>query len=76
MTSTPYSLRLPLEMRDALTQWAEHDRRTLHSLILVLLDDALQVHRAESRATANAANAYRPVPTVRVLTASLPESAG
>ena len=73
--AVPYSLRLPADMKAGLTDWAEADRRTLHSLLLVVIDDALQAHRAGSPAAANAMTAYQPRPTGQAPHASPAEAA-
>jgi hypothetical protein len=72
----PYSLRLPSEMRGPLTAWAAADHRKLHSLILKLLDDALQAHRAGEPESVNAASAFHQQPMRQVLSASVVEDAG
>lgn len=42
MNATPYSVRLPADMKNELTRWAESEHRSLHSLILQLLDEAIR----------------------------------
>lgn len=69
-TMTPYSLRLPAEMRDDLMRWAAAEHRSLHSLILHLLDDAL-VHRQAVQESANAMSGIVQPPTAPVHAASL-----
>lgn len=64
MKTQPYSVRLPDDLRKPLTEMAERDRRTLHSLILMLLDDAVQARRAESTGSGSEASAdlHAPMP--------------
>jgi len=38
----PFSVRLPVEMRQQIEALAEREMRTLHSMVLVLLRDALE----------------------------------
>jgi hypothetical protein len=38
----PFSVRLPVEMRQQIEALAEQEMRTLHSMVLVLLRDALE----------------------------------
>jgi hypothetical protein len=73
--AVPYSLRLPPAMKADLTDWAAEDRRTLHSLLLIVIDDALQAHHARSPAAANAMTAYQPRPTGQAPLASPAEAA-
>jgi len=46
----PFSVRIPAEMRQQLEQMAEQELRSLHSLVLVLLRDALEARlQAEAK---------------------------
>jgi hypothetical protein len=52
----PFSVRLPAELRRELEQWAAADMRSLHSLILVILRDALAAQRQAAPGSESAAS--------------------
>jgi len=58
----PVSVRLPPAMRAELDQWAAADMRSLHSLLLVILRDALAARRRSQPGAENAASGDPPPP--------------
>jgi hypothetical protein len=60
-TPKPYSIRIPPDMRSQINQLAEKDRRSQHSMILLLLEDALLMRHAAEQAPLSEAYAS-PVP--------------
>lgn len=72
--TTPYSLRLPPEMRAELTCWAEAEHRNLHSLILYLLDGAL-ARRQAAQESGSAVSGIAQSPTLPARAAWLAEGA-
>ena len=69
----PYSIRIPEEMRDEIKMMADADHRSLHSMILRLLDDALAMRRAGAPGLANATSAFPAPPVVPTPPASAAE---
>lgn len=59
----PFSLRLPLDMRDKLELWAKSEYRSLHSLILAILADAVRGHQPADERSESAGNVARNEPT-------------
>jgi len=50
----PFSVRLPVEMRQQIESMAEQEMRSLHSMVLVLLRSALEA-RLQAEATSSSA---------------------
>ena len=50
----PFSVRLPVEMRQQIEALAEREMRTLHSMVLVLLRDALAVRLQADKGSSSA----------------------
>ena len=55
----PFSVRLPVEMRQQIEALAEQEMRTLHSMVLVLLRDALEA-RLQAEAGSSSAESGDP----------------
>jgi hypothetical protein len=45
-----FTLRLPEDMHAALNQMADEDMRSLHSMVIVILREAIEAHRAKQPA--------------------------
>ncbi len=45
-----FTLRLPEDMHAALVQMADEDMRSLHSMVIVILREAIEAHRAKQPA--------------------------
>ena len=52
----PFSVRLPVEMRQEVELLAAQEMRSLHSMILVLLRDALQARRQAGSGASSASS--------------------
>lgn len=59
-----YSVRLPADLRAALTQAAQEDQRTMHGQMLYLLRLALAQRNAADEQSRHAAFGHRPAPVV------------
>ena len=59
----PFSIRLPHDMREDLEALARAQYRSLHSLILEILADALLARRKEQEESENVANVVPRSPT-------------
>lgn len=58
----PFTVRLPVEMRQELELLAAQEMRSLHSMMLVLLRDALQARRQAGLEALNASSGDPGVP--------------
>ena len=67
---TPLSLRIPRDEHEEIRRMAAQDRRSVHSMLLILLDDGLAMHRAKAQASSSAKSASHEPPAVQSLDAS------
>ncbi len=44
-----FTLRLPEDMHAALSKMAEEDMRSLHGMVIVILREAIEAHRAKQQ---------------------------
>ncbi len=51
-TEKKFTLRLPEDMHAALSKMADEDMRSLHSMVIVILREAIDAHRAQQQAAA------------------------
>ncbi len=48
-TEKKFTLRLPEDMHAAISKMAEEDLRSLHSMVIVILREAIEAHRAQQQ---------------------------
>lgn len=73
--SSAYSVRLPDDLRAALTQAAREDQRTMHGQMLYLLRRALEQRHAANAQSHHATCDHPPAPTAPVAHANQAASA-